>query len=230
MMQPKTISALPQQHGFISIKKAIYIGMLWINLPVSILMVGIPFVTLFLTFKFNIPPLSILFGFIVGFILAWTWWSLTTPRWRIWAMLRVDNLYLLHKTAVKAQLTWPRDHLFEHTEIKTQLQDLQQKHIETRDLMNRFRYYIDYQIAIDNSRGKQFLELKRCLLDFCVAAYSENKKSYDAGKLKYLIDQLRFALKSLRTFSHSAEWKELIDLLIYRLDSYQESIKAQILR
>lgn len=229
-MQPEFISSLPQQKEFISLKQAIYYGVLFINGPVTLLIIGIPAATFFAFIYYKIPLFVMLIGFVVGFVLAWAWWSFATPRWRIWAMLRVENLYLLHKTAVKAQLTWPRDHLFEHTEVRTQLQDLQQKHIETRDLMNRFRYYLDYETTMDGSRRHQFLELRRCLTVFCIAAYSENKRKFDAGTLKYLIDQLRLVLKSHRMSLSDNEWQELIDLLINKLDIYQASIKQQILQ
>jgi hypothetical protein len=229
IMQQET-SALPQQEAFFSEKRAIYYGLLFINGPVILLILGIPTVSLFVLAIYKTSPVVILFGFLVGFVLAWLWWSFATPRWRIWAMLRVDNIYLLHRAAVNAQLTWPRDHLFEHTELKSQLQDLQQKHIETRDLLNRFRYYIDYQIAAENSRYEQLLELKRCLASFCIAAYSSNKRKYDAGMLKYLIDQLRLALKETRSFSNDSEWIKLIDSLIHQMDVYQASMKTQILQ
>lgn len=228
-MQPEFITALPQQQKLISIRKAIYYGMVFINLPVAFLILGLPGLALFLFAAYELSPLVLLFGFILGFVSAWTWWSFATPRWRIWAMLRVENLYLLHQTAVRAQLTWPRDHLFEHTEIRTQLQDLQQKHIETRDLLNRFRYFIDYQAAIDSSKASQFRGLRQSLMRFCIAAYSENKRRFDAGTLKYLIDQLRQDLKSLRTASTASGWTELIDLLIHRIDLYQDSLRTQLL-
>lgn len=91
-------------------------------------------------------------------------------------------------------------------------------------------YYIDYQAAIDKSKADQFRALRQSLMRFCMAAYSENKRRFDAGNLKYLIDQLRQELKSARLAANTAEWRKLIDLLIEQLDIYQDSVKTQLLR
>jgi hypothetical protein len=72
--------------------------------------------------------------------------------------------------------------------------------------------------------------LRQSLRRFCIAAYSENKRRFDAGNLKYLIDQLRQDLKSARMAVNTAEWKKLIDLLLEQIDRYQDSIKAQLLQ
>jgi len=120
-MQHEPITALPQPEKSISVKRAIYYGLLFINGPVSLVMLAIPAIALLIFAFYKISSLVILLVFVGGFVLAWSWWSFATPRWRICATLRVDNIYLLHRAAVNAQLTWPRDHLFEHTEIKTQL-------------------------------------------------------------------------------------------------------------
>jgi hypothetical protein len=56
---------------------------------------------------------------LAGFVLAWSWWSLTIARWRVWAYERVDDIHALKKSAVNVGLTWPDGHVFSRTEMKT---------------------------------------------------------------------------------------------------------------
>ncbi|NOX67916.1 MAG: hypothetical protein GXP15_01905 [Gammaproteobacteria bacterium] len=61
-------------------------------------------------------------GFVVaifGFFLAWLWWSISVPRWRIWAYANVEDIQALKQRAVDVGLTWPDGHVFGKTEIKT---------------------------------------------------------------------------------------------------------------
>ncbi len=65
--------------------------------------------------------------FIVGFIVAWLWWPLSVPKWRLWAMQRVDDISELKERAVGAGLTWPDGHFFERTEIKSKEHELRER-------------------------------------------------------------------------------------------------------
>ena len=60
-----------------------------------------------------------IFSVVSGFILAWTWWSVMVPKWRLWAYRRVDDIFQLKAKAVEVGLTWPDGHFFEQTEIKS---------------------------------------------------------------------------------------------------------------
>ena len=61
-----------------------------------------------------------------GFCAAWLWWSLSVPRWRVWAYERVSDLAQLKQLAVQGGLTWPDGWIFEKTEIKSKrLRDLE---------------------------------------------------------------------------------------------------------
>lgn len=51
--------------------------------------------------------------------LSWLWWAVTLPRWRVWAIERVDDLGKLLIAAVSNQLMWPPGNFFERTEIQT---------------------------------------------------------------------------------------------------------------
>jgi hypothetical protein len=56
-----------------------------------------------------------LFG--VGFVLAWLWWSLSVPRWRIWALARGADPDKLQELGQRAGVVWPRGSFFEKTEL-----------------------------------------------------------------------------------------------------------------
>jgi hypothetical protein len=58
--------------------------------------------------------------FVGGFIMAWSWWSFSVPRWRVWAYERVSDIPRLKETAVAVGLTWPDGHRFERTELKSE--------------------------------------------------------------------------------------------------------------
>ncbi|MBS0294918.1 MAG: hypothetical protein JSR45_01315 [Proteobacteria bacterium] len=52
-----------------------------------------------------------------GFAGAWVLWSWLTPRWRLWAYQRVDDIAALKAQAVKSRIIWPAGHVLERTEI-----------------------------------------------------------------------------------------------------------------
>ena len=54
----------------------------------------------------------------IGFILGWTWWSQSVPRWRRWAHQRGVDADSLQKWAVVAGLVWPKGSPRERTEAK----------------------------------------------------------------------------------------------------------------
>src|SRR5262245_11102898 len=60
-----------------------------------------------------------IFVFLVSFIAAWTWWSISVPRWRVWAYERASDVRLLKQRAFEIGLTWPDQHGFGRTEIKS---------------------------------------------------------------------------------------------------------------
>ena len=122
----------------ISVRKAISIGTVWINLPVLPIMFA-P-VTLFVLFsgealnkKASGSDLLLLLGmFVLGFGLSWACWSFMVPRWRLWAWARVDDAQDLRRRAVRAGLIWPEGHVFEKTEIRTATTKLRLRELESR--------------------------------------------------------------------------------------------------
>ena len=95
----------------ISTSKAIWIGLLVVNGPVLVLLCGPLFVLDYcLDHRLVSRDLSWL-GFILfpaGFALAWTWWSFTVERWRMWALRRGADPEQLEQAAIDVGLLWPK--------------------------------------------------------------------------------------------------------------------------
>ena len=92
--------------------KAITIGWLVVNIPA----IAIMLISLLVGFAVD-PRIWWLF-FSVGFVLGWTWWSHSVPRWRRWAVRRGVDPDRLQKWAVLTGLVWPKGSLFEKTEAR----------------------------------------------------------------------------------------------------------------
>lgn len=88
------------------------------------------------TFVVTLPSLAIIIGgyfllfavdqlfvhvalAIIPFLLGWLWWSVAVPRWRVWALERVDDPVELLHTAINLKIIWEPGHIFEKTEIRT---------------------------------------------------------------------------------------------------------------
>jgi hypothetical protein len=101
----------------VSVDAAIRKGLLVVNGPVTFLLI-VPAITSILIFHRG-PVVYTTAG--VGFVLAWLWWSLAVPRWRLWAYERVPvaEIPQLKRHAVQVGLTWPDGSLFGRTEIKS---------------------------------------------------------------------------------------------------------------
>jgi hypothetical protein len=119
--------------GSLSVKQAIRRGLLVVNGPVLVLLLG-PlgvFALLIdhrvLSRQYNWIGLPVL---LAGFVLAWLWWSLSVPRWRIWAYERVENVEDLKEQAVAVGLTWPEGHLLGRTEIKSAEQAQRERELD----------------------------------------------------------------------------------------------------
>jgi hypothetical protein len=112
MSKKKSSSRSGMSSTKISAGKAVFIGHLFVNIPVLILIIGFA-----LGGRIIFPTLWLIF-LLVGFILAWLWWSFTVPRWRQWALKRGAPADRLQKLAVSTGLVWPKGSFFEKTEFK----------------------------------------------------------------------------------------------------------------
>jgi hypothetical protein len=101
----------------VSVDAVIRKGLLVVNGPVTFLLI-VPAITSILILHRG-PIVYTTAG--VGFVLAWLWWSLAVPRWRLWAYERVPvaDIPQLKRHAVHVGLTWPDGSLFGRTEIKS---------------------------------------------------------------------------------------------------------------
>ena len=119
--------------GRISEAKAIKIGLLVVNGPVLLLMFAPPAVVLLIAPNAGVWAVL---TFAIGWICAWLWWSVSVPKWRLWAFERVENIAKLKQIAVSAGLTWPDGHFFERTEIKSKAHTAKEKALEWENSQN----------------------------------------------------------------------------------------------
>jgi hypothetical protein len=110
--------------GRMSARAAVWVGVILINGPVFLLMIGPLFIGHWLLGRTE--PVASLALFVLGFALAWGWWSAGVTLWRGWAARRGVNPGELQYRAEKASLLWPRGHLFEKTEVGNVLKRLRQ--------------------------------------------------------------------------------------------------------
>ena len=115
----------------ISNGRAVWIGTLWVNIPVLAIMFGgwgleyaiASFVTPYMPRTINPYVLIPLFGIwlVAPWVLAWTWWSFNVPKWRIWALERVDDWPSLESDAIEAGLIWNENSLFGRMCARTEI-------------------------------------------------------------------------------------------------------------
>ena len=110
----------------VSNKRLILIGTLWVNGPVTVILLGgfgAMVALLRLAYPTGLPAVDAIVGFAVPFILAWLWWSVNVPKWRIWALERTTNWPALKIQAVGAGLIWDETtavgRTFTRTEIRS---------------------------------------------------------------------------------------------------------------
>jgi hypothetical protein len=65
----------------------------------------------------RVAPVASIALFVLGFALAWSWWSAGVTLWRSWAARRGLNPGELQYRGERASLLWPRGHFFEKTEL-----------------------------------------------------------------------------------------------------------------
>ena len=123
-----------------SIARAIWIGLLIVNGPVLILLCA-PLVAFGYAVDHGLVPRSLnwigLFAFLGGFVAAWLWWSLSVPKWRLWAYERVSDISKLKEWAVAVGLTWPEGHIFSRTEIKSVDHARREQQLDSTDAQRR---------------------------------------------------------------------------------------------
>ena len=107
-----------------SINEVLKKGQTIVNVPVSIIMIVTPILSVFLSpliLQQEYRVFGILAGVILGFVLAWLWWSYRIVKWRIWAFenTKKSDWRELKESAIDQKLIWNDGNLFEKTEIRS---------------------------------------------------------------------------------------------------------------
>lgn len=117
-------------------------GQIRINVPVVLIIfvgtLGTPlYSALFL--PENLIIWASLAGLILGFGLAWAWWSYEIVKWRIWAYenTKKTDWNSLKQRAISQKLIWPDGSIFEKTEFRSW---------EEQQKINKFNKEIEHQI------------------------------------------------------------------------------------
>jgi hypothetical protein len=127
----------------ISVEQAISRGQRIVNLPVfGFLATPLAICLIFsnwLKLQLGARAYDIMFicAVVGGFIAAWLWWSITVPKWRLWAYEHVDDIGELKRRAVAEKLTWPDGSIFSLTEIKSAAHVAREKELESRNTNDR---------------------------------------------------------------------------------------------
>jgi len=129
----------------ITVDKAIKRGHLIVNVPVAVLMFGTPILGMYLSSVKIIPTFGIAISFILGFGLAWLYWSYKITKWRLWAFKNVRNVHELKKRAIQEGLIWKDNKWYERTEIQTESDKLNWKKLQIK-FEKEDEYKEDYSV------------------------------------------------------------------------------------
>lgn len=117
----------PTPQYTVTVNAALRRGHFLVNGPVVILLLA-GFLTL--AYAINLVPagggledfaklIAAPVGMILAIVPAWIWWSVTVPKWRLWALENVDDWPKLKRRAIATGLIWPDGSIFARTEIKS---------------------------------------------------------------------------------------------------------------
>lgn len=171
---------------FITVDEAIAKGHRMVNYPVMVIYLGVFSITIYMGVQKMIPTWGYPIGFILGFVLAWLWWSFRIPKWKVWAFENVRNVHELKKRAIQEKLIWPDNTFFTKTEIwnttdKEQWTYLQKK--LDRDDLFQDDLAIPNETIIYYSKGKNLFEMLIFLGCLGLGIYFITKENYIAGTI-----------------------------------------------
>jgi len=109
--QDRALGKVPSKE----LRKAVWVGIFWINVPVLPLLVG----PLFL-WRNTVPTIGLVSAsllLLLGFLASWAWWSVNVSLWRRWAGRRGLDPEEIQFRGQSASLLWPKGHFFERTEF-----------------------------------------------------------------------------------------------------------------
>lgn len=105
-----------------TVKQALRKGQVTINIPVFIIMFGIMSSFFYFSSIKEIPFYFTPLSFIIGPFCGWVYWSYAIVKWKLWAFKNVRNRHELKEKAIRTQLIWPDNSVFNKTEIWTTFQ------------------------------------------------------------------------------------------------------------
>lgn len=106
-----------QKQSSLTPDEAVRRGVWLINVPVSLMLFGIPALTV-IGYGQHILSVSLALTIAVsGFFLAWLYWSIGITHWKIWAFANVRNVHELKRKSIARQIVWHDDSWFSKTEI-----------------------------------------------------------------------------------------------------------------
>jgi hypothetical protein len=133
----------------VSVGKALLVGFLWVTAPVLILIVvgfcGLIYLLLGTLQDIGWREAARAGAFYLCLLpacaLGWLWWSISVPKWRLWALERVEDWPRLKRWAVATGLIWPDKtswgRFFSKTEIKSAEHARREHEVEKQALTRR---------------------------------------------------------------------------------------------
>lgn len=143
------------EYPSITVRRAVGIGWLRVNVPAIALLFGPTALLLLLPRSGHLGVEVWVGSALSSVVLAWLWWSVTLPLWRLWAYRRVDDVLALKHAAVEAQLAWPDGSGFGRTEIKTKSHAALERQLEeeARPVHGRYRPPAPEEESVEEEAG-----------------------------------------------------------------------------
>jgi len=110
-------------------------GQIYVNVSVTLIMIVIWLLTVYLSYRVvpeRYSTETMFIGLVSGFISGWLFWSLSIPKWRIWAFQNTKKTDWpeLQIRAINEKLILKKDSIFNKTEIRTKIQNKKIQKIE----------------------------------------------------------------------------------------------------
>jgi hypothetical protein len=116
----------------VSVEQALKIGKKRITYVSGLLFFGILFITIYLLVRNILHPYHFITGFIIASFLSLLNWSLKITSWKIWAFTNVRNIHELKKKAIRENLLYNDNSIWNRTAISTTNQKKEWIEIEKR--------------------------------------------------------------------------------------------------
>jgi hypothetical protein len=136
----------------ITVNEAISKGRFTLILVPIIILFGCFFVSIFLVIEKYFEGWIVVVGFLVGFLLAWLFWSFSVTKWRIWAFENVRNVHELKRKAIQNNLIHKDGSWFEKTEIRNHEQKQKLKYLEKK-FLEKDVYHDDINVPKETTIG-----------------------------------------------------------------------------